>query len=145
MRKQAEQAMGSNPVSSTPLWPLPELLPPGFYPASLAVLTDFLWWWTNSDFLYRVALAMVFHPSDSNLKIGISDLMVCKMYSKWWHETTPPYCFIILEVQGWLCWILQYLLRLKLRYSANWGSKSSAKLTWAVGQTKFFRPVDSGF
>jgi len=28
-RKQAEQAMGSKPVSSTPPWPLYQLLPPG--------------------------------------------------------------------------------------------------------------------
>ena len=37
VRQQAEQAMGSNPVSSTPPWPLHQLLPPG---SSL----DFLSW-----------------------------------------------------------------------------------------------------
>jgi hypothetical protein len=31
-RKQAEQAKGSKPVSSTPPWPLHQLLPPGSYP-----------------------------------------------------------------------------------------------------------------
>ena len=29
VRKQIEQAKGSKPVSSTPPWPLPQLLPPG--------------------------------------------------------------------------------------------------------------------
>jgi hypothetical protein len=30
--KQAEQARGSKPVSSTPPWPLCQLLPPGSFP-----------------------------------------------------------------------------------------------------------------
>ena len=33
IRKQAEQAMKSKPVSSTPSWPLHQLLPPGSSPA----------------------------------------------------------------------------------------------------------------
>ena len=32
IRKQAEQVMGSKLVSSTPPWPLHQLLPPGSYP-----------------------------------------------------------------------------------------------------------------
>jgi hypothetical protein len=32
IRKQVEQARGSNPVSSIPPWSLHQLLPPGFYP-----------------------------------------------------------------------------------------------------------------
>jgi hypothetical protein len=32
-RNQAEQARGSKPVSSTPPWPLYQLLPPGSNPA----------------------------------------------------------------------------------------------------------------
>jgi hypothetical protein len=32
IRKQAEQARGSKPVSSIPLWPLNQLLPPGSCP-----------------------------------------------------------------------------------------------------------------
>jgi hypothetical protein len=32
-RKQAEEARFSNPVSSTPPWPLHQLLPPGSCPA----------------------------------------------------------------------------------------------------------------
>ena len=34
IRKQAEQAMGSKPGSSTPPWPLHQLLPPGSIPGS---------------------------------------------------------------------------------------------------------------
>jgi hypothetical protein len=34
MRKQAEQARGNKPVSSTPPWPLHQLLPPGSCPVS---------------------------------------------------------------------------------------------------------------
>jgi hypothetical protein len=33
LRRQAEQAMGSKPVSSIPPWPLHQLLPPGFCPS----------------------------------------------------------------------------------------------------------------
>ena len=33
IRKQAEQAMGSKLVSSSPLWPLHQPLPPGSCPA----------------------------------------------------------------------------------------------------------------
>jgi hypothetical protein len=32
IRKQAEQAMGNKPESSTAPWPLPQLLPPGSCP-----------------------------------------------------------------------------------------------------------------
>lgn len=41
IRKQAEQAIGSNPVRSTPPWPLHHLLPPGFFPVSVPLLTSF--------------------------------------------------------------------------------------------------------
>ena len=35
IRKQAKEAMGSKPVSSTPLWPVYQRLPPGSCPTSL--------------------------------------------------------------------------------------------------------------
>jgi hypothetical protein len=38
IRKQAEQARGSNPVSSPPPWPLHQLLPPSSYPVWVPVL-----------------------------------------------------------------------------------------------------------
>ena len=41
VRKQAEQAMMSEPVSSTPPWPLHQLLPPGSCPVCVPVLTSF--------------------------------------------------------------------------------------------------------
>ena len=37
LRKQAEQAIGIKPISSTPLWPLLQFLPPG---PALASLSD---------------------------------------------------------------------------------------------------------
>ena len=40
IRKPAEQARGSNPVSSIPPWLLHQLLPPGSYPVSVPVLTS---------------------------------------------------------------------------------------------------------
>jgi hypothetical protein len=40
VRKQAEQAMRSKPVSSTPPWPLHQLLPPDSYPAPVPVLAS---------------------------------------------------------------------------------------------------------
>jgi hypothetical protein len=41
VRKQAEQARGSKPVSSTPPWPLHQLLPSGSCPERVPVLTFF--------------------------------------------------------------------------------------------------------
>ena len=41
IRKQAEQAAESKPVSSTPPWPLHQLLPPGSCPAGVPDLTSF--------------------------------------------------------------------------------------------------------
>ena len=41
VRKQAEQARGSKPVSRPPPWPLHQLLPPGSCPAWVPVLTSF--------------------------------------------------------------------------------------------------------
>jgi hypothetical protein len=41
IRKYAEQAMRSKPVSSTPLWPLRWLLPPGSCPVSVPLLVSF--------------------------------------------------------------------------------------------------------
>ena len=40
LRKQAEQAMGSKLVSSSPSWPLHQLLPQGSCPARVPVLTS---------------------------------------------------------------------------------------------------------
>jgi hypothetical protein len=40
IRKQAEQARGSNPVSSTPPWPLHQLLPLSSYPVRVPVQTS---------------------------------------------------------------------------------------------------------
>ena len=40
-RKQAEQAMRSKPESSISPWPLHQLLPPGFCPILVLVLTYF--------------------------------------------------------------------------------------------------------
>jgi hypothetical protein len=41
IRKQAEQARRSKPVSSTPPWSLHQLLPPSFCPVRVPVLTSF--------------------------------------------------------------------------------------------------------
>jgi hypothetical protein len=41
LRKQAEHAMESKPVSSTPPWPLHQLLPPGSCPVFVSSLTSF--------------------------------------------------------------------------------------------------------
>ena len=41
IRKQAEQAMGSKPVSSSPPWPQRQLLPAGSCPVGVCVLTSF--------------------------------------------------------------------------------------------------------
>ena len=41
IRKQAEQARESKPVSSTPPWPLHQLLPPSSCPVGVPVLTPF--------------------------------------------------------------------------------------------------------
>jgi hypothetical protein len=41
IRKQAEQAKGSKPVSNIPPWPLHQLLPPGSCPVRVPVLTSF--------------------------------------------------------------------------------------------------------
>ena len=40
-KKQAEQAMRSKPVSSTPPWSLHQFLCPGVYPVRVPVLTSF--------------------------------------------------------------------------------------------------------
>lgn len=42
IRRQAEQAMESKPVSSTPLWPLDQLLTPGSSPACVPVLSPMM-------------------------------------------------------------------------------------------------------
>jgi hypothetical protein len=41
IRKRAEQARGSKPVSSTSPWPLHQLLPPSSCPVRVPVLTSF--------------------------------------------------------------------------------------------------------
>lgn len=58
IRKQAVQAMGSKPVSGTPLWPPYQLLPPVSGPAWVPALTSF-----SSQILYRnVSQTYPFHP-----------------------------------------------------------------------------------
>jgi hypothetical protein len=44
LRKQTEQAMGSKPVSSIPLWPLHQFLPPGSLLVKFLSWFFFLWW-----------------------------------------------------------------------------------------------------
>ena len=41
LRKQAEQSMRIEPVSTVPLWPLSQFLPPGFLHPSLNSCSDF--------------------------------------------------------------------------------------------------------
>jgi hypothetical protein len=72
IRKQAEQARRSKPVSSAPPWPLHQFLPPGSCSACVPVLTSF------SDeqrygsisqmnpFILNLLLVLVFHLSNSN-------------------------------------------------------------------------------
>jgi hypothetical protein len=72
VRKQAEKAMKSKPLSSTPPWPLHQQLPPGSCPVWVPVLNPFtdeqqcgnVTW--NQPFLLQVALIMVFHHSNRN-------------------------------------------------------------------------------
>ena len=82
-RKMAEQSTRSKPVSSTPPWPLPQLLPPGsclFWVPALASLNR-LWLRIqklNKPFSsLKFLLVMVFYHSHSNCKT-----LVCNFFEK---------------------------------------------------------------
>jgi hypothetical protein len=72
IRKQAEQALRNKPVSSTHLWPLYWLQPPGSHTvevSALAAFDDELLYRSMSEinpFLSKLLLDMVFYHSNSN-------------------------------------------------------------------------------
>ena len=98
VRKQAEQAMGSKPVSSTPLRPLNyQLLPSGFCPFWVPVLASFsdgLWYASSSQikpFLSKLLLAMVFHHCNSNPD---QDSVLSRAPDEWWWLPTRKPFFL---------------------------------------------------
>ena len=72
IKREAEQAKESKPVSSTPWWPLHQLLPLGSCPVLLVpALTSFddeqrCGSMSKIKFPPQVVLVMVFHQSNSN-------------------------------------------------------------------------------
>jgi hypothetical protein len=83
VRKQAEQAMRSNPASSTPPWPLHRLLPPGFSPAWVRVLTSFNneWWCgrVSKWFTFSPTCFLVIVHCWSNRNSKTSSLQLCSV------------------------------------------------------------------
>ena len=92
LRKQAEQAMRSKPVSSTPPWSLHQLLPLGSCPVWVPVLTSFSdeQWGITKPFLSRLALVMVFcRNSKPNMTVLFIALW---MLSYAWIHSMCPKC-----------------------------------------------------
>ena len=71
LRKQAEQALRSKPVNSTPSWPLHQLTPPGFSLAWAPVLTFF------SDGPQYGIVSPINPSLPSSLDLGISSQQEC--------------------------------------------------------------------
>lgn len=74
IRKQAERAKGSKPRSSTPPWPLLQLLPPNTYPVRVPVLTFFddQQWCGNVSQINRFPLQLDFSQDRDHLVVKVS-------------------------------------------------------------------------